>query len=91
MPGRTIFAMTANSGSDLRRPESHEPVLNAIQKAGIETESAEIAMVPKNLMKLEGKNAAGMLRLNEALEDHEDVQNVWSNFDIDEDGMEALA
>jgi YebC/PmpR family DNA-binding regulatory protein len=72
-------------------PEVHEAVLNAIQKAGIPTESAEIAMVPKNLIKLEGKHAAGMLKLNEALEDHEDVQNVWSNFDIDESEMEALA
>jgi YebC/PmpR family DNA-binding regulatory protein len=72
-------------------PEVHEAVLNAIHKAGIETESAEIAMVPKNLMKLEGKQAAGMLRMNEAFEEHEDVQNVWSNFDMDEAEMEALA
>ena len=72
-------------------PESHEAVLEAIQKAGIPTESAEIAMVPKNLMKLEGKNASGMLKLNEALEEHDDVQNVYSNFDIDEKEMEALA
>jgi transcriptional/translational regulatory protein YebC/TACO1 len=41
-------------------------------------------------VKLEGKNAAGMLRLNDALEEHEDVQNVYSNFDIDENEMEAL-
>jgi len=44
-----------------------------------------------NLVKLEGKNASGMLRLNEALEDHDDVQNVYSNFDIDEKELEALA
>ena len=72
-------------------PESHEPVLEAIQKAGIPTVSAEIAMVPKNLMKLEGKSASGMLKLSEALEEHDDVQNVYSNFDIDEKEMEALA
>ena len=48
-------------------------------------------MVPKNLMKLEGKNASGMLRLSEALEEHDDVQNVYSNFDIDEKELEALA
>ena len=47
-------------------------------------------MVPKNLVKLEGKNAAAMLRLNEALEEHDDVQNVYSNFDIDEKELEAL-
>ncbi len=47
-------------------------------------------MVPKNLMKLEGKNAAAMLRLSEALEEHDDVQNVYSNFDIDEKGDGGL-
>ena len=41
-------------------------------------------MIPKNLIKLEGKNASGMLRLSEVLEEHDDVQNVYSNFDIDE-------
>jgi YebC/PmpR family DNA-binding regulatory protein len=72
-------------------PEAHEAVLDAVQKAGIPTESAEIAMVAKNLVRLEGKNASSMLRLNEALEEHDDVQNVYSNFDIDEKEMEALA
>ncbi|MBI4905901.1 MAG: YebC/PmpR family DNA-binding transcriptional regulator [Acidobacteria bacterium] len=71
--------------------EAHYAVLTAIQKAGLPTVAAEIAMVPKNLMKLEGKTAAGMIKLTDALEDHDDVQNVWSNFDIDEKDMEALA
>lgn len=71
-------------------PEAHEAVLNAIQKAGIGTEAAEIAMVPKNLMKLEGKNAQSMLKLSESLEEHDDVQNVYSNFDVDEKELEAL-
>jgi len=72
-------------------PEAHEAVLNAIQAAGIATESAEIGMVPKNLMKLEGKNAQAMLRLSDALEEHDDVQNVYSNFDVDEKELEAMA
>jgi YebC/PmpR family DNA-binding regulatory protein len=72
-------------------PEAHEHVLQAVQKAGIPTESAGIAMVPKNSIRLEGKNAGAMLRLSEALEDHDDVQNVYSNFDVDEKEMEALA
>ena len=72
-------------------PESHEAVLEAIQKAAIATESAEIGMLPKNLVRLEGKSASGMLKLNEALEEHDDVQNVYSNFDIDEKELEALA
>jgi transcriptional/translational regulatory protein YebC/TACO1 len=46
-------------------------------------------MVPKNLLKLEGKNASAMLRLNEALEDNDDVQSVYSNFDVDEEDLEA--
>ncbi|MEX2262100.1 MAG: YebC/PmpR family DNA-binding transcriptional regulator [Bryobacteraceae bacterium] len=72
-------------------PEDHEAVSQAIAKAGIETVSAEVAMVPKNLVHLEGKNASGMLRLNDALEEHDDVQNVYSNFEIDEGELEALA
>ena len=72
-------------------PEAHDAVLQAIQKAGIPTVSAEIAMLPKNLLKLDGKNAQGMLRLSEALEEHDDVQNVYSNFDVDEKELEALA
>jgi len=74
----------------LSAPEAHDIVLQALAKAGIETTSAQIAMVPKNLLKLEGKNAGAMLRLSEALEEHDDVQNVYSNFDVDESEMEAL-
>jgi YebC/PmpR family DNA-binding regulatory protein len=72
-------------------PEAHEAVLEAITKAGIPTEAVEIGMVPKNLIRLEGKNASGMLRLSEVLEEHDDVQNVYSNFDIDEKELEALS
>src|ERR1700735_2849743 len=72
-------------------PESHDAVLDSIRKAGITTASDEIAMIPKNLTKLEGKNAAAMLRLSEALEEHDDVQNVYSNFDVDEKELEAMA
>ena len=72
-------------------PEAHDAVLESIRKAGITTASDEIAMVPKNLTKLEGKNASAMLRLSEALEEHDDVQNVYSNFDVDEKELEAMA
>src|SRR5262245_22717888 len=74
----------------LSAPEAHEPVLKALEAAGLPQEDASIAMVPKNLIRLEGKNASGMLRLSEALEDHDDVQNVFSNFDIDEKELEAM-
>ncbi len=75
----------------LSAAESHYAVLTAVQKAGFPTVSAEIAMIPKNLMKLEGKAASGMMKLSDALEEHDDVQNVYSNFDIDEKDLEALA
>ncbi len=72
-------------------PEAHLPVLEALQKAHIEPAEAQIAMIPTILVKLEGKDAGTMLKLAEALEEHEDVQNVYANFDIDEQVMEALA
>src|SRR5580658_3691201 len=72
-------------------PEAHEAVVAALEKAKLPMESAEVAMLPKNLVRLEGKNAGAMLRLSEALEEQDDVQNVYSNFDIDEKELEALA
>ncbi len=72
-------------------PEAHEAVLKALEKAGVTAESAEIAMVPKNTVKLEGKAAQAMLRLYEALEDHDDVQNVYGNYEVDEAEVAALA
>lgn len=75
----------------LSAPESHEAVVQALEKAGIKTESAEIAMVAKNTVKLEGNNARAMLRLYDALEEHDDVQNVYGNYEVDEAEVEALA
>lgn len=75
----------------LSPPESHEAVLGALEKAGIATESAEIAMVPKNTIKLEGKTAQAMLKLYDVLEEHDDVQNVYGNYEVDEAEVEALA
>jgi YebC/PmpR family DNA-binding regulatory protein len=75
----------------LSAPEAHEAVLKALEANSLPAEDASIAMVPKNLIKLEGKNASAMMRLTEVLEEHDDVQNVYSNFDIDEKELEALA
>jgi len=75
----------------LSPPEAHEAVLQALEQAKIPSISAEIAMVPKNTVKLEGKNAQGMLKLYEILEEHDDVQNVYSNYEVDEAEVEALA
>ena len=65
-------------------PASHEAVVAALAAAKLETASAEVAMVPKNLIRLEGKNANGMIRLMDAMEDNDDVQNVYSNYELDE-------
>jgi YebC/PmpR family DNA-binding regulatory protein len=75
----------------LSPPEAHEHVLQALEKAKIPTESAEIAMVPKNTIKLDGKNAQAMLKLYDALEEHDDVQNVYGNYEIEAAEVEALA
>jgi YebC/PmpR family DNA-binding regulatory protein len=74
----------------LSPPEAHYAVLKAVEAAGLAATESGIAMIPKNLIKLTGKNASGMLRLYEALEEHDDVQNVYSNFDIDEKELEAI-
>ncbi len=75
----------------LSAPEAHDAVLAALEKAKIPTESAEVAMVPKNTIKLEGKNATAMLKLYDQLEEHDDVQNVFGNYEVDEAEVEALA
>lgn len=74
----------------LSPPENHVTVLEAIQKANIPTLEAGIAMVPENLVKLTGNQAKAMLKLHDVLDNHDDVQNVYSNFDIDEDELAAL-
>ncbi|HYW45574.1 MAG TPA: YebC/PmpR family DNA-binding transcriptional regulator [Bryobacteraceae bacterium] len=74
----------------LSPPEAHEAVIKALEDHHLPHEEASIAMIPKNLIRLEGKSASGMLKLTEALEDHEDVQQVYSDFDIDEKELEAL-
>ncbi len=72
-------------------PERFDAVKAALDAAKIPLAAAEISMVPQNYVKLEGKNAQTMLKLMEALEEHEDVQNVWANFDIDEAEMQAAS
>ena len=73
----------------LSAPEAHEAVIQALEKAGIQPDSAEIAMIPKNTVKLEGKNAQAVIRLYDVLDEHDDVQSVYGNYEVDE--VEALA
>jgi YebC/PmpR family DNA-binding regulatory protein len=70
-------------------PESFEAVRDAVKGLGVEPASAAVAMVPQNYVKLVGKEAQQMLKLMEAIEDHDDVQHVWANFDVEEKEIEA--
>jgi YebC/PmpR family DNA-binding regulatory protein len=72
-------------------PAAHEAVSAAVKAAGIPTTVSEVTMVAATYTKLEGSAANQMLRLLEALEDFDDTQNVYSNFDMDEEEMEAAA
>ena len=75
----------------LTAPGAFEGVLNAVKAAKIEPANAEVGMIPQNYIKLEGQHANTMIRLIEALEDHDDVQHVYSNFDVDIKQLEEVA
>ncbi len=79
----SVFAVTTV-------PKDFEKVRDAIVKSGIQPLSAEITMVPKSTVRLEGKPAEQMLRLMEEMEEHDDVQHVYANFDIPEQLMAAM-
>ena len=70
-------------------PDAFQGVLDAVKGLGVEPGAAEVALLPQNYVKLEGKQAQQMIKLMEALDDHDDVQHVWSNFDISEKEIEA--
>ena len=99
-PEEELFEIAIEAGADdvrddednfeiITSPEKFESVQSAIKSAGIEPQVAEVSMVPQNYVKLEGSSAQQMLRLMEAMEDHDDVQKVYANFDIDEAEMAA--
>ena len=72
-------------------PDALNTVQEALQKANVKIAEAKVAMIPKNLVPVEASHTKGLLKLLDVLEEHEDVQNVFSNADIDEEAMEALA
>jgi YebC/PmpR family DNA-binding regulatory protein len=91
-PEDELFEVVTDAGAeDLRddegsfeiitSPHNFDVVLDAVKKAGIEPQVAEVEMVPQTYIKLEGAEARQMLKLMEALEDHDDVQKVSANFD----------
>jgi len=90
-----------NGGEDLRDdgenweiitdPHGYEAVLEAVKKSKFPVTTSEVAMLPQNYIKLEGQQATQMIRLVEALEEHDDVQHVYSNFDVDLKQLEEVA
>jgi YebC/PmpR family DNA-binding regulatory protein len=95
-----LFELAIDAGADdlrddednfeiITSPDAFDAVLTAVKGAGVDPQVAEIEMVPQNYIKLEGADARQMLKLMEALEDHDDVQKVSANFDISEADMAA--
>jgi YebC/PmpR family DNA-binding regulatory protein len=95
-----LFELAIDAGADdlrddeenfeiLTSPDNFESVLAAVKGAGIEPAVAEVSLVPQNYIKVEGADARQMLKLMEALEDHDDVQKVSANFDISDADMAA--
>ncbi len=97
----TLLNLVTEAGADdmledggnweiLSPPDKFQQVSDRLKGANITPAAAEISMVPQSYVKLSGKNAQQMLRLMEELEDHEDVQHVHANFDIEEAELHAL-
>jgi len=95
-----LFDLAIEAGADdlrddedtfeiITSPDAFDGVLTAVKGAGIEPQVAEVEMMPQNYVRLEGGDARQMLKLMEALEDHDDVQKVSANFDISEADMAA--
>ncbi len=87
--GADDFREEGDSWEVVSPPEAYDAVLGAVRSMGIEPASAELAMLPQNYLKLEGAAARQILKLMDLLEDHDDVQHVWSNFDVEAKEIEA--
>jgi len=96
----TLMAAVLDAGADDMKddgdnweivcpPDLFTAVHDAVKALSIETITAEVSMIPQNYVKLEGKTAQQMLKLMEVLEEHDDTKQVWSNFDIEEQEIEA--
>jgi len=89
--GGDDLSVEGESWEIITDPAAYAAVLEAIKQAKIETEISEVTMLASTYTKLEGTQANQMIRLLEALEDMDDVQHVYSNFDMDAKDMEAVA
>jgi YebC/PmpR family DNA-binding regulatory protein len=88
--GAEDVKVTSSEYEIIVAPEHFTTVRQALEGAGYTLTSAEITLVPKSTVPLEGKEAQRVLRLLEALEDHDDVQNVYANFDIPDEVLEQV-
>ncbi len=97
-----LFEIAIEAGADdmqddgdvfeiLTAPDAFDAVNEAIKKAGIEPQAAEISMIPQNYIKLDGQEAKQMLKLYDSLDDNDDVQNVFANFEVSEAVMQRLS
>jgi YebC/PmpR family DNA-binding regulatory protein len=95
----TIFEVALEAGAEdvkdegdafevITDPLNFIEVRNVIEAAGLKWETAEITMIPQTMVQLEGKQAEQMLKMMDKLEDNDDVQNVYANFDISDDDIE---
>src|SRR5215831_16191479 len=98
----TLMSLAIDAGADdfsaddnyeiFTAPNSLDAVVEALKAKGIEYLSAEVSMIPQNTVKVEGKSAQQVLKLMEALDEHDDVQHVYANFDMEESEMaEAIS
>jgi len=87
--GADDFADDGENWEVFSAPEAFSAVQESVKQLGIEPVSAKVEKIPQNTVKLEGKPAQAMMKLMEALDDHDDVQNISSNFDISEKEIEA--
>lgn len=96
-----IFEVAIEAGADdlitedgelvvITSAENFEDVKEAFNASDLKYESADVTMIPQTNVKIDGKEAEHMIRLMEELEDSDDVQNVYANFDIDEKLLEAM-
>ena len=87
--GADDFREDGDTWEIVTSPDAFEAVREAVREAGVETLSAQISMLPQNFVKIEGKAAQQLVRLVDVLDDLDDVQHVWSNFDIEAKEIEA--
>ena len=97
----TIFEAALEAGAEdvkdegdayevITEPDTFMEVRDAIGAAGLKWETAEVTMIPQNMVKLEGKQADQMLKMMDKLEDNDDVQNVYANFDISDEEIAKI-